>query len=106
MTDAADPNVDPQPAVAPTGTGPYYWYVLFVFVLVYVFNFVDRQILSILHEEIQGDLGLSASQMGFLFGSELELFYVIFGITIGLMSDIVVREHLYVRCLVVWCKVC
>ena len=32
-------------------------YVLFVLVLVYVFNFVDRQVLSILAEDIKADLG-------------------------------------------------
>lgn len=94
MTDAADPNVDPQPAVAPTGTGPYSWYVLFVLVLVYVFNFVDRQILSILNEDIKADLGLSDAHMGFLFGTAFAMFYAIFGIPLGRFADIWVRKNM------------
>ena len=43
----------------------YSWYVLGVLVIVYVFNFIDRQILSILNEEIQRDLGLNDAETGF-----------------------------------------
>ena len=35
----------------------YAKYVLFVLIIVYIFNFIDRQILSILAEEIKADLG-------------------------------------------------
>jgi len=102
MTDAADPNVDPQPAVAPTGTGPYSWYVLFVLVLVYVFNFVDRQILSILNEDIKADLGLSDAHMGFLFGTAFAMFYAIFGIPLGRFADIWVRKNMISIGLMFW----
>ena len=37
----------------PTSGGRYANYVLLVLVLVYVFNFVDRQVLSILAEDIK-----------------------------------------------------
>ena len=46
--------------------GKYAHYVLFVLVIVYVFNFIDRNILSILNEEIQADLGVSDAEMGLL----------------------------------------
>ncbi len=49
--------------------GPYSWYVLSVLVLVYAFNFIDRQILSILNEDIKADLGLTDAYMGFLYGT-------------------------------------
>ena len=42
--------------------------VLGMLLLVYIFNFVDRQILSILATPIQADLDLSDSQMGMLGG--------------------------------------
>ena len=58
---------------------PYSNYVLGVLVLVYVFNFLDRQILSILNEEIKRDLGLNDAQMGFLYGTAFAVFYAIFG---------------------------
>jgi len=44
--------------------GPYARYVLIVLTLVYVFNFIDRNILSILAEDIKADLGLTDSQLG------------------------------------------
>ena len=49
--------------MSPTDDGQassrYARYVLGVLVLVYVFNFLDRQILSILAERIRADLGMS-----------------------------------------------
>jgi len=39
--------------------GKYAHYVLFVLVIVYVFNFIDRNILSILAEDIKADLGFT-----------------------------------------------
>ncbi|MCH8141379.1 MAG: MFS transporter, partial [Proteobacteria bacterium] len=44
--------------------GRYAKYVLFVLVIVYVFNFIDRQILSILAEEIKADIGITDAQIG------------------------------------------
>ena len=36
--------------------GAYAWYALFVLVLVYIINFIDRQIISILAQDIKRDL--------------------------------------------------
>ncbi len=55
-------------------------YVLFVLFVVYVFNFVDRQILSILIDPIKADLGASDTQMGFLTGFAFAVFYTVAGI--------------------------
>ena len=35
------------------------WYVVGVLMLVYVFNFVDRQIISVLQEPMRAELGLT-----------------------------------------------
>lgn len=77
-------------------------YVLGVLVLVYVFNFVDRQILSILNEEIRRDLGLSDGQMGFLYGTAFAIFYALFGIPLGRLADLWVRRTLISLSLAVW----
>ena len=45
--------------------GRYAKYVLVVLLIVYVFNFIDRQIISILAEEIKADLGISDADIGF-----------------------------------------
>lgn len=74
--------------------GRYAKYVLFVLVLVYVFNFIDRQILSILAEEIKADIGISDAQIGFLYGTAFAVFYAVFGIPLGRLADVWVRKSL------------
>jgi len=97
----ADPR-DTAPADSPDIGGPYAAYTLGVLVVVYVFNFLDRQILSILNDEIKGDLGLSDSQMGFLYGTAFAVFYAIFGIPLGRLADIWVRRSLIALGLAFW----
>ncbi len=80
-------------APAPVSRG-YANYVLIILTLVYVFNFIDRQILSILAEDIKRDLGLGDAQIGFLYGTAFAVFYAIFGIPLGRLADIWVRKSL------------
>lgn len=73
-----------QPTPAATG---YSWYVLSVLVVVYILNFIDRQILSILAVDIKADLGLKDGDMGFLGGAAFAVFYALFGIPLGRLAD-------------------
>lgn len=75
--------------------GPDYGrYVLFVLIIVYIFNFVDRQILSILAEEIKLDLGIGDAEIGFLYGTAFAVFYAVFGIPLGRLADVWNRKKL------------
>ncbi len=65
----------------------YSWYALGVLFLVYLVNFVDRQILSILANDIQADLGIDDAQLGFLYGTAFAIFYALFGIPLGRLAD-------------------
>ncbi len=65
----------------------YSWYVLCVLVVVYILNFIDRQIVSILVVDIQTHFGLTNSQMGFLGGAAFGVFYALFGIPLGRLAD-------------------
>lgn len=65
----------------------YSWYALGVLVLVYVLNFVDRNILSILAEDIKADLGIGDDDLGFLYGTAFGVFYALFGIPLGKLAD-------------------
>jgi MFS family permease len=80
----------------------YRGYVLFVLMLVYVFNFLDRQILSILAEDIKHDLGISDAAMGFLLGTSFAVFYAVFGIPLGKAADLVNRTRLISAGLFLW----
>ena len=82
--------------------GTYAWYVLGVMVVVYVFNFLDRQILAILAEDIKADLGLSDSEIGFLYGTAFAVFYAVFGIPLGRLADTWVRRSVISIGLTVW----
>ena len=65
----------------------YAWYALGVLVLVYMLNFIDRQILSILANDIKADLGLRDDQLGFLYGTAFAIFYALFGVPLGRLAD-------------------
>jgi MFS family permease len=82
--------------------GTYAKYVLFVLMIVYVFNFIDRQILAVLAEDIKGDLGVTDAQIGFLYGTAFAVFYAIFGIPLGRLADVWVRRDLIAIGLAFW----
>jgi MFS family permease len=93
-TQAADPS--------PPRVGGYAWYALGVLVLVYVMNFIDRQILSILAEDIKRDLKLDDAQLGFLYGTAFAVFYALFGIPLARLADSWYRGRLMAIGLAVW----
>ena len=80
-------NEAQETAPAPREATSYSWYVLGVLVVVYILNFVDRQIISILALDIKRDLDLTDSDMGFLGGAAFAVFYALFGIPLGRLAD-------------------
>lgn len=98
MSDAAST----EPAGGEGRPGPYAWYVLGVLLLVYIVNFVDRQILAILLEDIKADLGVSDTAMGFLSGFAFALFYTVAGIPIARWADRGSRRTIIALGLAVW----
>ncbi|MDB3996073.1 MFS transporter [bacterium] len=80
----------------------YAKYVLFVLIIVYIFNFIDRQILSILAEEIKADLGIGDAEIGFLYGTAFAVFYAVFGIPLGRLADMWNRKKLISMGLSFW----
>ena len=92
-----------QPHDAPTQVGgPYAYYVLAVLFVVYVFNFIDRQILSILLQPIKEDLQVSDTAMGFLTGFAFAVFYAIAGLPLARVADRWVRRSLIALSLATW----
>jgi len=61
--------------------------MLWVLLIVYIFNFLDRQIVNILAEPIKADLGLSDTELGLLAGPAFAVFYALLGIPIARYAD-------------------
>ncbi|QJQ32468.1 MFS transporter [Sphingomonas lacunae] len=87
---------------APQKASSYSWYVLTVLVVVYILNFIDRQIVSILAVDIKRDLGLTDQDMGFLGGAAFAVFYALFGIPLGRLADNWSRVRLLSIGLALW----
>jgi MFS family permease len=70
--------------------------------VVYIFNFIDRQILVILQESIKAELGLSDKQLGLLSGFTFAVFYVVCGIPIARWADRYNRVNIVSVSIAVW----
>ncbi|MBV8688396.1 MAG: MFS transporter [Alphaproteobacteria bacterium] len=90
------------PPAARYRIGAYAWYALLVLVLVYVINFIDRQIISILAQDIKHDLAVDDAQIGFLYGTAFAVFYALFGIPLGRLADSWYRGRLIAAGLGLW----
>jgi len=81
MTNSVRPAA---PAVRPDARA---WFVLGVLCFVYVINFLDRQLLTILAKPIQDEFGLTDGQLGLLGGLYFALFYCVLAIPVGWLAD-------------------
>jgi MFS family permease len=99
---SGEPAVNELPETTPYVRPAYRYYVLGVLTVVYVFNFLDRQLLVILQEPIKAELGLSDTQLGLLSGFAFCLFYVVCGIPIARWADRGVRRSIIALSLTVW----
>ena len=92
----------PQNPQERTVGGPYAYYVLGVLFVVYIFNFIDRQILAILLQPIKDDLKISDTALGFLTGFAFALFYAVAGLPLARIADRWVRRSLIAISLATW----
>lgn len=109
MTEAVNESAEPA---APPSKGriadrsyvgsAYAKYVLIVLTIVYVFNFVDRQIISILAEDIKADLNVTDADLGILYGTVFAVFYALFGIPLGRLADVWTRKSMIAVGLFFW----
>ena len=63
------------------------WGVLCVLCFVYVLNFLDRQLLSILAKPIQDSLHVSDGQLGLISGLYFAFFYCLIAVPVGWFAD-------------------
>ena len=84
-------------------TSPVYAnYVLGVLFIVYVFNFIDRQVLSVFIGPIKEEFGANDTQMGLLAGFAFALLYTFAGIPIARLADKGNRRDIIAIGLAVW----
>ncbi|MEJ0033410.1 MAG: MFS transporter [Bacteroidota bacterium] len=94
--------IDSQPTTNKKVSTAYRNFVLAMLTFVYVFNFIDRQLLVILQESIKKELSLSDTQLGMLSGLTFALFYVTVGIPIARWADKGNRRNIVAMSLGLW----
>jgi len=98
MSQAGDGSPATRSAVSPG----YAYYVLAILFLVYVFNFIDRQVLAILLPQIKAEFAVSDTGMGFLTGFAFVVFYTFAGIPIAGLADRGSRRGIISLGLLIW----
>ena len=83
----------------------YRYYVLALLTLGYVFNFVDRQVMTILIEPIKTEFGATDTQMGLLSGLAFAMFYATLGIPVARLADRWSRRNVLAISMTTWSSV-
>ena len=63
------------------------WWAIFIFMIALMFNYLDRQLMTLLITPIKADFGLSDTQISLLIGFAFVLFYVLAGIPMARFID-------------------
>src|SRR5262244_1984001 len=80
----------------------YAWYVVFVLMVCLTLSFIDRQILSLLVDLIERDLGISDTAIGWLQGPAFALFYTFMGLPVGWLVDRYSRRAIVAVGVIFW----
>ncbi len=95
-----DSPLDPQQDRRERGV--YRWYVLSMLVLVYAFSYMDRQIVSILLEDLRLEFDMTDTQLGLLSGLAFALFYATLGVPIARLADRTNRVRIVAIAITFW----
>lgn len=104
MSTQTTPELEEKPGEgeAPYPPTPYAWYVVGVLTLVYIFSFIDRQILTLLVVPIRRDLQITDTQMSLLLGFSFVFFYTLLGIPLGRLADSRSRRGIIAVGFILW----
>jgi MFS family permease len=91
-----------RPGPAPWPTPARAWFAVAALMIAYTSSFIDRQILNLLVEPIQADLGISDTQFSLLAGIAFSLFYTLMGLPLARLSDRSSRRIIIMVGIVVW----
>jgi MFS family permease len=90
------------PATAQPFSKAYTAYVMWLLLGIYIVNFLDRQVLNILAEDIKTELHLSDTQLGLLGGLTFAVFYTFLGIPIAGLAERKNRARIIGASVAVW----
>jgi predicted MFS family arabinose efflux permease len=104
---AQDPALQPGAFAAPAFQrsavpGLRAWVVLGILWFVYVLNFLDRQLVSILAKPIEDSLHISDGQLGLIGGLYFALFYCFISIPVGWLADRTNRTKVLALACALW----
>ena len=86
-------------------SSPVTWrthYALVVLACIYVFNYIDRQLMAILIEPVKLEFGISDTGIGLLSGVTFAVFYTVFGLPLGRLSDRIGRKPVIAFSCMAW----
>ncbi len=89
-------------AVSPARVSWHTHYALAMLAVIYVFNYIDRLVISILIEPIKLEFGISDTQVGLLSGVAFAIFYTAFGFPFGRLSDRIGRKPVIALACIAW----
>ena len=102
VVEAAAPHTSAGAHGGGARSAGYRYLCVVILALAYTFNFLDRQLLSILAEPVRKDLHLSDSQLGLLTGFAFALFYTLFGVPIAWAADRTHRVRIVAAACATW----
>lgn len=76
-----------SPAIQPELSTRRQYYVIFVLLLMYVFSYLDRNILALMIDPIKDDLNITDVQFSVVHGVAFGVFYAVFGLPMGYIVD-------------------
>lgn len=78
------------------------WWFIILFGSIYMFNFIDRMIISVVGEPIRREFGLSDLQLGIMGGVAFALFYGGIGIPLARLAERVSRVGIVATATALW----
>jgi predicted MFS family arabinose efflux permease len=84
------------------GTKPYRSYVLMTLLAIFILNFIDRSLLSVVAPQMKPELGISDTAFGLLTGFGFALLYTIVGIPLAQFSETRNRVWIMAVCVALW----
>jgi MFS family permease len=78
------------------------WPMIWLFLLLYIFSFIDRQIITMMVDPLKRDLGLSDFQISLMMGPAFGLFFALCGLQMGWLVDRYSRRWITIAGVMLW----